>query len=82
MHTEQRRDDGAVLEIGRRYDQSDQQAEGIDRRMTFLPFNFLACVISSRINVLPPFSALLTLWLSTMASVGEGFLPASSRHLV
>jgi len=63
---------------GRDYD-VDQQAECVDRRMTLFPLDFLCRVISSRINLCPPFSALFTVWLSMIASVGVSDLPSSHR---
>ena len=71
-----------ILFIGRGHMQCEQLSQRIDRRMPLLAFDFLASVISHRIDADPPFSALLTLWLSTMASVGEAFLAANSRHFV
>ena len=81
-HLQERGNRVAVLHVGGRYEKTNQQAERIDRRMPLLAFDFLARVISHRIDADPPFSALLTLWLSTMASVGEAFLAANSRHFV
>ena len=58
----------------------DQEAERIaDRRKVLFSLDFLARVISSRINLCPPFSALFTLWLSTIASVGVSDLPSNTR---
>lgn len=44
-----------------------------------LAFDFLACVVPGRVARGPPFSALFTLWLSTIEGVGPAALPASSR---
>lgn len=81
-HLQERADGIAVLDIGGGDEETDQQAERIDRRVPLLSLDFLARVIASRINVGPPFSALLTLWLSTIASVGDASFSASSRHFV
>jgi hypothetical protein len=53
-----------------------QQAGGIDKYMPFLALDFLARVIAMRIDRGPPFSALLTLWLSITAAVGLACRPA------
>src|SRR5262245_8599526 len=76
---QERRDGVAVLHVAGRNHDVDQHAERIDRRMALLPLDFLARVISSRINLSPPFSALFTVWLSTIASVGVSDLPSSAR---
>ena len=54
----------------------------IGHRMPLLVFDFLVRVISHRIDAAPAFSALLTLWLSMMANVGEAYFSAHSRHFV
>ena len=61
-------------------DGTQQQAFGIYREMALLAFDLLAGVIAVRIDRDPPFSALLTLWLSMIAAVGLASRPASSRH--
>jgi len=48
----------------------EQQALGIDQDMALLALDFLARVITVRVDPRPPFSALLTLWLSITAAVG------------
>jgi hypothetical protein len=55
------------------------QAEGIDEEMTLLAFDLLARVIARRVDARPPFSALLTLWLSITAALGEASRPSRSR---
>jgi len=57
----------------------DVDQECVDRRMALFALDFLCRVISSRINLWPPFSALFTVWLSTIASVGVSDLPSSHR---
>jgi hypothetical protein len=42
--------------------------------------DFLAGVVTRRIDAGPPFSALFTLWLSMMAAVGLASRCACSRH--
>jgi hypothetical protein len=41
--------------------------------MPLLALDFLACVVTRRIDAGPPFSALFTLWLSMMAALGLAF---------
>jgi hypothetical protein len=47
--------------------------------VALLALDFLARIVAGRIDFGPPFSALLTLWLSMMAVVAVGCLPANSR---
>jgi hypothetical protein len=61
-------------------DRLHQQALGIDEQVPFLAFDLLACIKARRVNRVPPFSALLTLWLSIMAAVGLACRSAISRH--
>ena len=62
----------------------EQQAFGVDQDMTLLASDLLAAllaaVIARRVNAAPPFSTLLTLWLSMIAALGLGSRPANSRH--
>ena len=57
-----------------------QQPLGIDQNMPLATLDQLACVKARRINLRPPFSALFTLWLSTMQAVGLFSRPTFSRH--
>ena len=70
----------AVLNIRRMHDRRHQEALGIDQHMALLALDLLAGVIARRVNAGPPFSALLTLWLSMIAAVGLASRPACSRH--
>src|SRR3984893_6162314 len=79
---QQRRNHVAVLHVTWSDRKIDQETDRIDGRVAFLALDFLARVISSRINFCPPFSALFTVWLSTIASVGVAALPSSSRTAV
>src|SRR4051794_462994 len=54
----------------------EQQALGVDQDMTLLASDLLAAVIARRVNAAPPFSALLTLWLSMIAALGLASRPA------
>lgn len=69
----------AILQVGRMDGDGKDQAEGVDEEMAFLAFDLLARVIARRVDVRPPFSALLTLWLSITAALGEASRPSRSR---
>ena len=58
---------------------AQQQAERVDQDVPLLALDLLARVVARRIDARPPFSALLTLWLSMIAAVGLASLPALSR---
>jgi hypothetical protein len=58
------------------------KAKRVDEDMALLAFDLFARVIAARIDKGPPFSALLTLWLSMMQAVGLASLPSASRHLI
>jgi hypothetical protein len=60
-------------------DRLHQQALGIDKDMALLALDLLPGVVTTRI-VGPPFSAILTLWLSMIVTVGLAPRPACSRH--
>src|SRR3954452_23257486 len=77
--TKYRQDAVPVLDIGRMDHRRQQQAERVDQDVTLLPLDLLARVVAARIDARPPFSAPLTLWLSTIAAVGLASLPARSR---
>jgi hypothetical protein len=47
----------------------EQQTQRIYEKVALLTFDLLARIIAMRIDTAPPFSALLTLWLSKMAAV-------------
>lgn len=79
-HTLQKRQKAIpVLHVGRCHIQSKHQAQRVDDEVTLLAFDFLGRVIADRIDMPPPFSALLTLWLSTIAAVGLAWRPSSPR---
>ena len=84
IHSEQRRDHQrpavSVLDIGRVNDGVQQQSYRIDKDMPLLALDLLARIIAVRIDAGPPFSALLTLWLSITQAVGLASRPACSRH--
>ncbi len=70
----------AVLNVSRMHDGVQQQTLGVYKDMALLAFDPLAAVIPMRVDAGPPFSALLTLWLSMIAAVGLASRPANSRH--
>ncbi len=70
-----------VLHVGRRDHRVQQQTQRIYQDMAFLALDALAFVKAGRIDASPPFSALLTLWLSTMQAAGLASRSAWSRHL-
>jgi hypothetical protein len=84
-HPEQVRHDQnaaiAILNIGRMDDGVKQQAQRVYKnKCRFLPLIFFPHH-SRADRCRPPFSALLTLWLSMMAAVGLASRWAWSRHL-
>ena len=65
----------AVLDVGWMNDQGHDQPERVDEDVTLTPGYLLARVVAA----IPPFSAVLTDWLSRMPTLGVGFLPAFLR---
>jgi hypothetical protein len=61
-------------------DRLHQQALRVDEQMALLAFDPLARIEARRVDRAPPFSALLTLWLSMMPTVGLACRSAISRH--
>jgi hypothetical protein len=61
-------------------DSAHQQALRVDQDMPFLAVDLFPRIIAGRVDRTPPFSALLTLWLSMIAAVGLDSRPAISRH--
>jgi hypothetical protein len=70
----------AILNIGGMNDGVQQQAQCIYENVALLALDLLACIIARRIDAGPPFSALFTLWLSIMATVGLASRFSCSRH--
>ena len=70
----------AVLDVGGVEDGLLQQPLGVDQDVPLLAFDLLARVVARRVDEGPPFSALLTLWLSMIAAVGLASRPTCSRH--
>ncbi len=71
----------AILNIGWRHQRMQQQAQCIDENVALLAFDQLAGIEPMCIDAGPPFSALFTLWLSTMQAVGLASASSCSRHL-
>ena len=65
----------AVLDIRGMHDQRHDQPQRVDDQMTLAAQDFLARVVPT----IPPFSAVLTDWLSRMPTLGVGFFPAFRR---
>ena len=70
----------AILDIGGVNDGVEQQTKRIYKKVALLAFDLLARIKAMRIDTGPPFSALLTLWLSMMAAVGLASRSPRSRH--
>jgi hypothetical protein len=59
-------------------DHAQQQARGVDREVPLAALELLGRVVAAR----PPFSVVLTLWVSRMAAVGLGSRPSRSRSII
>src|SRR3954452_7476722 len=70
----------AVLDVGRMHDGVQQQTLRVYQDVALLALDLLARIIPVPVDAGPPFSALLTLWLSMIAAVGLASRPAFSRH--
>jgi hypothetical protein len=62
------------------HERMEQEAKSIYEDVALLAFDLFAGVVAVRINLAPPFSALLTLWLSMIAAVGLTSRSAASLH--
>jgi hypothetical protein len=76
----QQRSSVAVLDVGGVDDGAHQQALRVDQDVALLAVDLLAGVVARRVDAAPPFSALLTLWLSMIEAVGLASHAAASRH--
>ena len=70
----------AILHVGGGDQRVQQQAKFVDEYVAFLALDQLAGIEAMRVDRGPPFSALFTLWLSTIQAVGLASRPACSRH--
>jgi hypothetical protein len=68
-----------ILDIGAVHCRAQRQAERIYENVALLALDLLSRIVAMRI-VRPPFSALLTLWLSMIAAVGLASRPSRSLH--
>ena len=78
---EQRKATVAILHVGGGDDAVEKQALCINQNVPLLALDQFARIKAGRIDAGPPFSALLTLWLSMMQAVGLASRSAFSRHL-
>ena len=67
----------AVLHVRRVDDGVQQQALRIYQDVALLALDLLSGIVARRVNREPPFSALLTLWLSMIAAVGLASRPVN-----
>ena len=65
-----------ILHVSGSDERVQQQTQLIDQNVTFLALDQLAGIKAMGIDRCPPFSALFTLWLSTMQAVGLASRPA------
>ncbi len=70
-----------ILDIGRMDGRVEDQTEGVDEKVALLALDFLARIIARRVYGAPPFSVLLTLWLSITPAEGLASRPSSSRAM-
>ncbi len=70
----------AILYAGPVDDDVQQQAEGVDDDVPLAARDFLARVVTLRVDRRPPFCAALALWLSRIATVGSRLRPDASRN--
>ena len=61
-----------VLNIGGMDDDAEQETGGIDPDMALAALDFFGGIVAAR----PPFSVVLTLWVSMMAAVGLASRPS------
>ena len=67
-----------ILNVGCMNDYSNNQSKCVYEEMTFAAVYLLAGIISME----PPFSVVLTDWLSIIAALGSGSRPSASRSSV
>src|SRR5207247_9864253 len=63
----------AILDVSGMNDGVEQQTQRIYQNVALLALDLFARIIAMRIDAGPPFSALITLWLSLMAALGFRF---------
>jgi hypothetical protein len=67
-----------VLNISGVDEDTKQKAGGIDPDMAFAALDLLGGIVAAR----PPFSVVLTLWVSMMTAVGLASRPSVSRSVM
>jgi hypothetical protein len=67
-----------VLDIGGMDKDTEQEARGIDPDMALAALDLLGGIVAAR----PPFSVVLTLWVSMMAALGLASRPSLSRSVM
>lgn len=70
----------AILDIGGMNDGVQQEAERIYENVALLALDLFSRIVAMRIDARPPFSALLTLWLSMIAALGLAWRSSRSLH--
>ena len=71
----------AILDICRDYLEREEVTFGVDEGVALNALNFLARIITDRINGDPPFSVAFATCVSMIAAVGSPSRPQVSRHL-
>ena len=66
-----------VLHVGGVDGDAEQQTRGVDRDVALPALDLLGGIVAAR----PPFSVVLTLWVSTTAALGLGSRPSRSRSI-
>jgi hypothetical protein len=67
-----------VLDIGGVDNDAQKQSQRIDRDMALAPLHLLGGIVAAR----PPFSVVLTLWVSMTAALGLASRPSLSRSVM
>jgi hypothetical protein len=68
----------SILNISGVDDDTEQETRGIDPDMALAAFDLLGGIVAAR----PPFSVVLTLWVSMITAVGLASRPSVSRSVV
>ena len=71
----------AILDISRNYLEREEVAFGVDEGIALNALNFLARIVTDRINGDPPFSVAFATCVSMIAAVGSPSRPQVSRHI-
>ena len=71
-----------ILDVCRDHLDAEEEADGVDKRVTLNAFDLFARVIPNRIPAAPPFSVAFTACVSMTAAVGEASRPSASRQAI